>query len=169
MAALVLIAAFALLMLAGAVKDIQSFTIPNWICIAAAALFVPAAAIAGLGWAGFAAHLAVGFAVLLLGMGLFAMRWLGGGDAKLLAAAALWAGWPDVLMFLAYVAALGGVFTLLLMAARRAFGPAAQHAGLSLPILERAREIPYGVAIAGAALIFLPRADIGAALISAAA
>lgn len=169
MIAYALIAAFALLLIFGAVRDVQSFTIPNWISIAAALLFIPAALAAGIGWTDFGLHAATGIVVLLTGMAAFAFGWLGGGDVKLLAAASLWMGWPDILPYMALVAVLGGAFTLFLMAARRKFGPVADGFGLSMPILQRTGDIPYGVAIAAGALIFLGKSAFGAALIAASA
>ena len=168
MLAPILIAAFALLLIFAAMKDVVSFTIPNWTSIAIALLFIPAALAAGRGWGELTLHLAAGFGMLLLGMAMFAFSWLGGGDAKLLAAVSIWMGWPDLLPWVALVAVFGGVFTLILMAARSRLGPLVQGFGLSLPILQRAKDVPYGVAISAASLVYLPKAAIGAALIAAA-
>ncbi len=165
--AFILLAGFAGLVIFAAVRDVVSFTIPNRISIALALLFVPAMLAAGLGWAQAGLHLFVGAGVLALGIGMFALRWIGGGDAKLLAAAALWAGWPGVLPFLALTAIFGGVFVLLLLIARRMFGSYAEAHGIFWPILQRTGDVPYGVGIAAAALVFLPGSEIGAALIAA--
>ena len=63
--------------------------------------------------------LLTGFAVLAAGMALWAPGWLGGGDVKLLAAGALWFGWPDVVSFLVWSMLAGGVLALVLVLARR--------------------------------------------------
>lgn len=162
-------AVFAVLLIGAGVRDLLSFSIPNWVSFAIALLFIPAALAAGVGWTSAGLHLATGFAVLIIGMGMFAMGWVGGGDAKLLAAVSLWMGWPDVLLYIALVCVLGGAFTLMLIVVRQRLGPIAAGWGLSWPILQRTGDIPYGVAIAGAALLFLPEAALTAALISAVA
>ena len=163
----IILAAFVALLVIAAVRDATSFTIPNWISVGVALVFLPAAVAAGLSWQDFGLHLAVGLCGLLIGMALFALNWLGGGDAKLAAAVTLWMGWPDALLYVAVVALVGGAFTIVLLAARRALGPIVQGFGVSVPILERTGDIPYGVAIAGAALLLLTRAGAPAALVSA--
>jgi prepilin peptidase CpaA len=168
MLASLLIATFALLLIFAAVRDAVSFTIPNWTSIAVALLFAAAALAAGLGWGELAMHLAVGLGVLLLGMAMFAFGWLGGGDAKLLAAVSIWMGWPDLLPWVALVAVFGGAFALVLLVARNRLRPVAEGFGLSIPILQRTKDVPYGVAISAASLVYLPKAAIGAALIAAA-
>lgn len=160
----IILAAFVLLLVVAAVRDVVSFTIPNWISVALALVFLPAVLAAGLGWQAIGLHLAAGAIFLLIGMALFALGWVGGGDAKLAAAVALWMGWPDTLLYIAVVGLAGGAFTLVLLAARRALGPVMQGFGISAPILERTGDIPYGVAIAGAALLLLTRAGLPAAL-----
>src|SRR5690606_26546741 len=91
---------FAALVVTAAARDALSFTIPNWISGGLVLLFFPAALAGGLGWPAFGLHLGVGLAALVAGMAMFALRWMGGGDAKLLAAAALWLGWPAVMTFI---------------------------------------------------------------------
>ena len=60
-------------------------------------------------------HLLVGIAALLLAFGCFAMGWIGGDDAKLFAATALWMG-PELIFAYALTAALiGGALTLLIL------------------------------------------------------
>ena len=49
---------------------------------------------------------------------LFQLRLVGGGDAKLLAAAALWVGYEQLIPFLVYVTIFGGVLALVLLAYR---------------------------------------------------
>ena len=99
---LLVLAVFPALVIVAAVHDLTTFTIPNWISLALVALFLPAALIAGLSLGQLGMAAAVGFVLLCVGIGMFAMGWIGGGDAKLLAAAGLWLGWPAALHFLAY-------------------------------------------------------------------
>lgn len=70
-------------------NDLVSFKIPNWIPAALAAAFALAAALAAMPLGEIGWHALVCLAALVIGMGLFAGNLIGGGDAKLLAAAAL--------------------------------------------------------------------------------
>ena len=75
---------------------------------------------------------------------------MGGGDVKLLTAATLWAGPGLTPALLIGTAILGGLLTLALLfplALRAVFAPAAA-AGTAKRV-----PVPYGVAIAGAALV----------------
>ena len=57
--------------------------------------------------------LATAAAVLALGMIVWRLRWLGGGDVKLIAVLVLWAGAKDTPLLLATIALSGGVLALL--------------------------------------------------------
>lgn len=150
--------AFPALVIAGAVKDVASFTIPNWIPLALAGAFVPAALAAGLPPAALAAHAGLGFGALVLGMVLFAVRAIGGGDGKLMAAAVLWLGWPALPTFLLVTVIAGGALSLGLLALR---APALRVLVLSGPawfvrLAEPKESVPYGLAIAAGALAAFP-------------
>ena len=155
-------AAFAGLVLAGAFRDLVSFTIPNWISLAIVALFPLAALSSGLSLPAAGAHLAVGAAVLVASMAMFAFRWIGGGDAKLFAAAALWMGWPAVVDFVLGTAITGGVLAMALLSLRSTLvrptvllGPA-----WLVKLSEPGGAAPYGVAIAVGGLIALPQSPL---------
>ncbi|WP_347302011.1 prepilin peptidase [Croceibacterium sp. TMG7-5b_MA50] len=93
-------------------------------------------------WPGVAAQLALAAAVLAVCAGLFAIRVLGGGDVKLLAALALWVrphAFPDLLLVMALT---GGLLAAALLLTHRRSGT-----GTS---------VPYGIAIAVAGLWVLP-------------
>ena len=88
--------AFPVLVLIGAARDLTSYTIPNWISLALVAAFVPAFAAAWAAGApvpGLVASIGVGAVALMIGIAMFMLGWVGGGDAKLFAACALWLGW----------------------------------------------------------------------------
>jgi prepilin peptidase CpaA len=89
-----------------AVSDITRFEIPNRACGLVAAGFALAAIGAPIAWWG--PGLTTGLLGLALGLGLFSRGWLGGGDVKLAAAIALWAG-PGRLADFAVVTALAGL------------------------------------------------------------
>src|SRR5271165_180357 len=146
---LVALAGFAALMTAAAVEDVRRLVIPNAIVVGLCVLWplqlASAPAISLVGTAGAALCAAAVFAAGAL---LFSRGLMGGGDVKLLAAATLWAGPATTPALLIVTAVLGGLLTLALLsslALRAVFAPAA-GAAKRVPV-------PYGVAIAGAALI----------------
>ncbi|MEE2565790.1 A24 family peptidase [Hyphobacterium marinum] len=156
-ATMIPVLAFAFLMTLAALKDAMSFTIPNWLSGAVALVFPLAAALMGIGWAEFGLHLAVGVGALVLGMALYAPGWIGGGDAKLIAAAALWFGWPDAVIFLGKSALMGGALAVTLLMLRRIVPATRLSAGwvARTPLAEGA-PAPYGIALAAGALWTLP-------------
>jgi hypothetical protein len=112
---------FPALAILGGLKDLTSYTIPNWISVALIVAFVPAALVSGVPLARVGLCLAVGVGALVAGMGMFAAGWIGGGDGKLFAVCALWLGWPAALPFLLYTGRRGSDL--------RAPGPALGLAG----------------------------------------
>lgn len=106
-------------------------------------------------------HLLVGAVALAVGVAMFAAGWVGGGDAKLLAACSLWLGWPATQAFLFDTAVAGGVFAMALLTLRaplvRAHTPVLNGwpARLTMP----GEPAPYGVAIAIGALAAFPATD----------
>ena len=159
---IVLAMAFPALAIAAALKDLTSYTIPNGISLGLAGAFFALAAASGLPLSGVGLHLLVGAAALMGGMALFALGWIGGGDAKLVAACCLWLGWPASQSFLLDTILVGGVFAVLLLTLRaplvRAHMPVAGgwFGRLSAP----GEPAPYGVAIAIGALLAFPAADL---------
>ena len=164
---------FPLLVLAAAGKDLTSYTIPNWISLALIVAWAPAAgaaSAAGVPTGELLASLAVGGAALVIGMGMFAMRWIGGGDAKLMAATALWLGAPGLAPFLMWTTLTGGALTLTLVAARRHAGGFVGDTGPDAPhwvgrLMDRQGDVPYGVAICVGALAAFPYGAVTRAVI----
>jgi prepilin peptidase CpaA len=155
---------YAVLMAAAAIEDFRRLIIPNLVpaLLCAAWPLYFAATHDVVGGPGAAARevlasLGVAFAVFLVGAVLFARGWLGGGDVKLLAAAALWsgpAGLPQLLMLTGVIG--GGLALFLLNPAGRCLASGARALiGGGVPATESALQtpVPYGLAIAGAALI----------------
>jgi prepilin peptidase CpaA len=150
----IVLGVFAALVIGAAVRDLASFTIPNWISIALAAAFAPAALMAGVPLPEIGVSFAVGVGMLVVGAGMFAVGWIGGGDAKLMASAAIWVGLRGLAPFAVYTALAGGALALGLVALRSAWlrplaavGPAWTQR-LATP----GESAPYGVAIAVGAL-----------------
>ena len=141
-----------LLLIAG-LNDLYRMKIPNWINLAIFFSFYPVALVIGLDWGTIGLSTLIGFGVLVAGMIMFALRWIGGGDAKLFAAASIWMGPDGALAFILLSAIVGGLFCLVLMQARAWF----QVIVPSLPgwgqrLMEPKGDLPYGVAIAAGGL-----------------
>jgi prepilin peptidase CpaA len=137
-----LLVALAIGLLAAAFTDLKRRQIDNWLN-AAIALAAPAFWWAsGLAlWPGVAWQLGVAAIAFCVLAGLFAMRMMGGGDVKLLAALALWIRPEHFLWLVVWMSVIGGVLTVVFGAwhvTRRQSGRIA---------------IPYGVAICAAALL----------------
>jgi prepilin peptidase CpaA len=147
----------ALVIVAG-LKDATSFTIPNWISAAAALAFLPVAFAVGAPMGAIGANLGLGALALVVGMGMFAVRWIGGGDAKLFAACALWLGWSAAPVFLLVTAVAGGALAVGLLNLRADWMRALIPAGPGWVERLRAQDgdVPYGVAIAIGALAAFP-------------
>lgn len=164
-AALVLLI-FPALAIIAALKDATSYTIPNWICLALLAGYFPAALVAGLPAAVFGLSLLAGLAVLVAGMGLFAAGWIGGGDAKFMAAVSLWLGVAATPAFLLTTALCGGALALILMALRSPWLAPVTARGPTWArrLASPGASAPYGVAISIAALVAFPLSVPAAAL-----
>lgn len=137
-----------------AATDLLTMKIPNWISLALILAFYPTAYLAGLGLAPIGVATMVALAVFAGCFALFAMNVMGGGDAKLLTAAALWFGYSASLVsFLVLVSVAGGVLTLLILLLRSQ-SDSIMAIGLRLPhSLIAAKKIPYALAIAAGGLL----------------
>ncbi len=157
---------FPLLVIAGALKDLTSFTIPNKISLALAAVFPVAAVALGLPLGAIGLSVAVGVAALVIGMGMFAAGWIGGGDAKLFAAAALWLGLPASASYLLFTCMAGGALAIGLLGLRSQRVRAVMPAGPAwfTRLAEPGENVPYGVAIAVGALAAFPVSPLAAHL-----
>ncbi len=144
--------------------DAATMTIPNRLNIVFAIAFVALGPLA-LGWQGFAMHVGAGAAMLAVGVTFFALGWIGGGDAKLFAATALWIGWHDMAAYAAVTGVAGGVLTLGLMTLRNVpVVPAAafDHAWVAR-LLRPKGDVPYGLALAAGGLVVFPQGAFMAA------
>lgn len=137
----VLLGALAIALLFAAFTDLKRRQIDNWLnagIALAAPLFWWSSGLAL--WPGVAWQLGIALVTFVVCAGLFALRWMGGGDVKLLTALALWIAPAAFLKLVVIMALVGGVLTL-------AFGmwhiARRQTSRLA---------IPYGVAISAAGL-----------------
>lgn len=155
-----LILCFPALMAFGAAMDLLTMTIPNRVSVLLVALFVVVAPLTGMSFDDFLMHLAAGGLVLVASFILFAIGGFGGGDAKLLAAGALWVGLDLLVDFLVGVTLLGGALAVLIVLYRTApiYGLPLPHWAFKLH--ERGTGIPYGLAISGSALAVFPSSHL---------
>jgi len=155
---LMLLASLPALVIIAGLKDLTSMTIPNWISLVLIGAFFPTALAVGLPLSTVAAHVGVALLALFAGAGMFALRWIGGGDAKLMAASCLWLGVSGSGYFLLWTGLAGGAFCVALIFARFHARPwvVSGVPGWVTHLMEPKGDIPYGVAIAAGALLAYP-------------
>jgi prepilin peptidase CpaA len=151
---------FPALMAFAAVSDLFTMTISNRVSLALAAGFLILALLGGMGLHDILSHVGAGALVLAVAFACFAMNWVGGGDAKVAAAAALWFGFGHLLNYLVYASLFGGALTLLLLQFRQwpLPYPLASQAWL-LRLHTKESGIPYGIALAIGALMIYPETE----------
>ena len=165
---LILLLLLAAPLIAAAGWDLASYTIPNFIQVALFLGFIAFAVVSGMSAVGFGAHLLAGFIGLVIGFTLFALGYVGGGDAKLFACVALWFGLTDFLNYTLVASVFGGVLTLGLLSFRKLPLPAALTGQAWLMRLHEERAgIPYGVALAAGAFALIQNTEVFRAAIAA--
>ncbi len=152
------LATFAGLLIYAACSDMARMIIPNWVSIALSAAFPVFAFAIGMPLAEIGMHVLFGAGMLAVGFVLFAFNIVGGGDAKLLAAAAIWTGCGGFLPFIVWTALAGGGLAVLVLVAR---ANSIHLVGLGAPnfvikLLTPEKGIPYGVAIMCGGLMAIP-------------
>ena len=152
---------FCVAMIFAGLRDLTTMTIPNWLTAALVVLFFVTAFMGSMPLAEIGQHAAIAFATLLVGMGFFAKRWIGGGDAKLMAAVALWVGLTQALPYFVIASILGGALTLAILGYRNLPMPAfVVRCDWAMRLHDRSEGIPYGLALAAAALLIFPDTEI---------
>jgi prepilin peptidase CpaA len=140
---------FSALLGAAAVIDIKALKIPNEICLAILLLY-PAHVLTGSSGDAWLPAIGLALAVFVAGFVPFGLGWMGGGDVKLMAVTALWAGPALILDFLLLTALIGGACAIVMLAPSR-FALARAFEAVGACRLRDAvlgRSIPYAVAIA---------------------
>lgn len=147
---------------AAAYTDVTTRRIPNVIPAILLAGGLVTAAFGG--WSHAAISIGLFIGVFALGTALFSLKLIGGGDVKLIAAAAAALGWPNSAAFLIYTILAGGVLGIIIAIARGRLRPMLLNLrSMTLPMLSGVRpaalpsvagSMPYGLAIfAGAATL----------------
>jgi prepilin peptidase CpaA len=152
---------FPLCLAVAACSDFLTMLIPNRVSAILLAAFVVVAPLAGLGLTEIAMHLAAGLLVFSVCFALFALNVMGGGDAKLLTASAVWFGMSfSLIEYLVYVSFFGGLLTIAILALR-ANTNLILASGLPVPDhLLKARKVPYGIAIGIGAFLAYPSSPL---------
>ncbi len=143
--------------LCAAISDLTTLRIGNKLVLALVAAYALLAPMAGFGLHQLGLSLAAAAVVFFFGFLFFVMGWIGGGDAKFASAIALWLGAEHVLTFVIYTALIGGGLTLVLLFFRRFPIPALLYGRPWIARLHFGDSgVPYGVALAIAALLIFP-------------
>jgi prepilin peptidase CpaA len=140
-----------------AALDLFTMKIPNRLSALMVLAFLPLALLAGLGPWQLLDHVGAGLIGLLIGVLLFIPGWFGGGDAKLMAAIALWIGLDNLFPYVLYVALAGGFIATLFSLVRSVPLPRAfLGEAWALRLHNPSAGIPYGIALAAGALLVYP-------------
>lgn len=151
---------FPAMMAFAASSDLLTMTIANRVSLALVGGFFLLAALSGMTGTAMAMHGGAAAAVLIAAFICFTRGWIGGGDAKLAAATVLWLGFGHLFDYLLYASLLGGALTLLIV----------QFRHMPLPQMLTGRSwaerlhrhgggVPYGIALAAAALLVYPQTE----------
>ena len=153
-----IVAIFPLCLAYAAFSDMFTMTIPNRASIILIAAFALIAPLTGMDWMVYAQHFAAALLVFATCFGLFGFGLMGGGDAKLLTAVALWFGLTMQLFnFLVYVGLIGGLLTVLIVVARsNRFAIVVNRMTMFSHLTDPGLGVPYGVAIGIAGFICFP-------------
>lgn len=149
-----LLSIFPAALLVAAANDLYEFKIPNWISILLIVTYPAAGLVLGASAQLMIEGLVIGGGALAIGFGLYAGRILGGGDAKLVAAAAPWLGAGALGSFILNTAIAGlGLAIVMIMFRKMPLLPIYAHAPWLIELHERKKDLPYGVAIASGGLL----------------
>lgn len=161
MIAAAILVIFPLCMAVAAFSDLFTMTIPNRVSIIMLASFFIVAPLAGMGLVEIGWHILAAAAVFSVVFVLFALNTMGGGDAKVLTASAVWFGMNDSLVvYLGDVAIIGGALTILILLIR---SQSNLIAAVGLPIprpLLQEKKIPYGIAIGIGGFVAYPSSPL---------
>jgi prepilin peptidase CpaA len=148
---------FPLAVVYAGVMDVMTLTIRNALVLSLVACWVVLAPLAGFSLVEMGWSVAIAGFVFALTFTFFAAGWIGGGDAKLAPAIALWFAPEETLRVFLYAALIGGVLTLLVLQIRSRLMPAVVY---RVPWIARLHDkqagVPYGAAMAPAALLVFP-------------
>jgi prepilin peptidase CpaA len=148
---------FPAMMAFAASSDLLTMTISNRVSLILVGGFFTLALAGGMGWMDVLSHMGAACVVLAVAFAFFTQGWIGGGDAKLAAATALWFGFDHLLAYLLYASLFGGALTLALLQFRLTPLPGwLAEQGWVQRLHRKDGGVPYGIALAAAALAVYP-------------
>ncbi len=152
---------FPLCMAVAAFSDLFTMTIPNRVSVILLASFLIVAPLAGMSLVQIGWHLLAGLCVFSVVFVLFATNTMGGGDAKVLTASAIWFGFNDSqIVYMGNVAVFGGALTILILLIRSQRNLIAAM-GLPVPrTFLQEKKIPYGIAIGIGGFVAYPASPL---------
>ena len=152
---------FPAFMAAAALSDLLTMKISNALSLLLFAAFLVMAYFTKMPLEAFGWSLGCGFFILLITFGMFSMGWIGGGDAKLVSASAVWLGWGLLMPYLLIASIFGAILTMMLLLFRRFRLPGflAERAWAKR-VHEPKGGIPYGIALAASAVCFYPSSAV---------
>ena len=149
---------FPLMMIFAAFSDLLTMTIPNRVSLILVVAYLILAVYLRVPLETIGSHVSAGLAMLVLTFVMYRFAWIGGGDAKLATATALWLGWGLLAQYGMAASLIGGALTLAILELRRHDLP---QRLLSVEFVARLADksggVPYGMALAGAALFVYPQ------------
>jgi prepilin peptidase CpaA len=156
---------FPLAMIFAAVTDLLTMTIPNRLSLILIGAYFLLALYLQTPLQTIALHVSCGLAMLVLTFAMFQFRWIGGGDAKLAAATALWLGWGLLFDYGMIASIAGGALTILIIVLQRHELPEKLRAFTFLDRLASKNcGVPYGIALALAGLLVYPQTSTWSSL-----
>jgi prepilin peptidase CpaA len=148
---------FPLAMVYAGLMDLVTLKIRNPLVVAIGVAWLVLAPLSGMTFAELGSSAAVAGIVFIVAFTFFALGWIGGGDAKLAVVTALWFQPQEALIYFTYTALLGGILTLVILQLRTGLLPAMFYRVPWVAQLHDSRTgVPYGAAMAPAALIVFP-------------
>jgi len=153
---------FPFCMLFAAISDTLSMTIANRVPLLLIGTFALAAPLTGMDWSVYGMHFAAGALVLAVTFALFALGSMGGGDAKLMAATAVWMGFsPLLLKYLLFSAVFGGLLTLAILRYRGSAIAVFTSRNMFLRNFADGKlGVPYGIALGIGGLLTYPESPL---------
>ncbi len=153
----IVMVAWPFLVVYAAIGDFMTMRIPNWLNLSIFLLFFPAALLAGMPLEQFLWHVAAFCFTLIIGFTLSMTIRFGGGDAKMMAALAIWFGWDLLPAFIAFSAIAGGLLAIAMKAWQMMrVEDTVWNGGRLSKVLFRDLDLPYGIAFASGALFVFP-------------
>jgi len=152
---------FPLLMLIAAFSDLLTMKIPNRVSLLLIGAYFALALYLRVPFETIGTHMSAGLSMLVLTFVMYHFRWIGGGDAKLAAATALWLGWGLLAQYGMVASLVGGAVTLAILELRRHDLPQRLLSmSFSAKLADKSGGVPYGIALAIAGLVVYPQSSL---------